>query len=133
MSNKKETIEQIVDLLRSLVEEEDTQENPKPVTKKKKTAKKTANKKTTRRKTPTAKVDDKESTNKFLSMPEMHMFKDDTLIDKKLQVSDPCPRTRSFNTISVTCRMCGKSEQVNPVLVSEKTRYKCNVCASSGG
>jgi len=133
MSNKKETIEQIVNLLRSLVDEEDTQENPKPATKKKKIAKKTANKKTTRRKTSTAKVDDKESTNKFLSMPEMHMFKDDTLIDKKLQVSDPCPRTRSFNTISVTCRMCGKSEQVNPVLVSEKTRYKCNVCASSGG
>jgi len=133
MSNKKETIEQIVNLLRSLVDEEDTQENPKPATKKKKVAKKTTNKKITRRKTSTAKVDDKESTNKFLSMPEMHMFKDDTLIDKKLQVSDPCPRTRSFNTISVTCRMCGKSEQVNPVLVSEKTRYKCNVCASSGG
>lgn len=128
MSNKKETIEQIVDLLRSLVDEEDTQQKPKPATKKK-----TTKKKTTRRKSSTAKTDNKESTNKFLSMPEMHMFKDDTLIDKKLQVSDPCPRTRSFDTISVTCRMCGKREEVNPVLVSEKTRYKCNVCASSGG
>ena len=133
MSNKKETIEQIVDLLRSLVDEEDAQEKPKPATKKKTTKKKTTKKKTTRRKSSTTKTDNKESTNKFLSMPEMHMFKDDTLIDKKLQVSDPCPRTRSFNTISVTCRMCGKREEVNPVLVSEKTRYKCNVCASSGG
>lgn len=128
MTNKKETIEQIVDLLRSLVDEEDVQEKPKTSTKKK-----TAKKKTTRRKSTKPKVDSKESTNKFLSMPEMNMFKEDTAIDKKLQVVDPCPRTRNFNTISVTCRMCGKREQVNPVLVSEKTRYKCNACASSGG
>lgn len=129
MSNKKETIEQIVDLLRSLVDDEPEAEKVKPV-KKKTTKKKTTKKKTISR---TKKATTTDSKNKFLSMKEMHMFKEDTAIDKKLSVMDPCPRTRSYSTIEVHCRVCGKKEKLNPALVSETQRYKCNECARSGG
>lgn len=132
MSNKKETIEQIVDLLRSLVEDEPEIEEVKPA------KKKTIKKKTTRKKssaartrnTATAKTT---STNKFDSMPERNMFRDDVAIDKKLNVQPPSPRTRSYSTIDVTCRSCGKSESLNPALVHDATRYKCNTCSQAGG
>ena len=131
MPNKKETIEQIVDLLRSLVDEEEPQE--KPTARKKATKKKTTKKKTTTRRTTKSKSDSKESSNKFLSMPEMRMFRDDSEIDKKLQVMAPVPRTRTFDPVIVRCRVCGKQETVNPTLVTEINRYKCNACAKSGG
>jgi len=130
MSNKKETVEQIYKLLMALVDDEEGQtiEEEKP---KKKSTRKTTPVKNKRvansKKTKTV------STNKFDSMPERNMFKEDTAIDKKLRVLDPCPRTRSFNTIEVACRVCGKKENLNPVLVNEPTRYKCNGCSRSGG
>lgn len=124
MNNKKETIEQIVDLLRSLVDDEPETKQVKPV------KKKTTKKKTTSR---TKKATIADSKNKFLSMKEMHMFKEDTAIDKKLSVMQPCPRTRSYSTIDVYCRVCGKKEELNPTLVGETQRYKCNECARSGG
>ena len=55
------------------------------------------------------------------------------LIDKKLQVMPPVPRTRTFDPVHVRCRVCGKEEDVNPTLVSEINRYKCNSCAMTGG
>lgn len=128
--NKKEIIKQITGLLEALitddpVEEEAPASKPKRKrTTKKKTAKKTAKKKTT---------NPQESKNKFLNMPEMRMFRDDSLIDKKLQVMPPVPRTRTFDPVHVRCRVCGKEEDVNPTLVSEINRYKCNSCAMAGG
>lgn len=124
--NKKEIIKQITGLLEALitddpVEEEAPASKPK---RKRTTKKKTAKKKTT---------NPQESKNKFLNMPEMRMFRDDSLIDKKLQVMPPVPRTRTFDPVHVRCRVCGKEEDVNPTLVSEINRYKCNACAMAGG
>lgn len=122
MSSKKETVEQIYKLLMSLVDVEDEvveTEQPKKNNKQKAA--------------PRSKKTKAVSTNKFDNMPERNMFKEDTAIDKKLRVIDPCPRTRSFNTIEVVCRVCGKKENLNPVLVNEPTRYKCNGCSRSGG
>lgn len=125
MSSKKETVEQIYKLLMALVdddEEKDQTEKPSPPKKTKKNTK-----------TDTIKKTNPVSGNRFESMPERNMFKEDIEIDRKLSVMEPCPRTRSFHTIEVDCRVCGKKEKINPVLVSEATRYKCNTCAKTGG
>ena len=72
--------------------------------------------------------------NKFLDMPEFSMHKSDSIIDKQLNVQPPTPRTRSYTPISVTCRVCGKQENINPSLLSsEPSRYKCNKCSSVAG
>lgn len=74
------------------------------------------------------------SINKFDTMMESKMHKDDIEIDKKLNKYGPTPRTRSFQPIDVRCRVCGKTEQINPVLLSDsQERYKCNNCARSAG
>ncbi len=74
-----------------------------------------------------------EHYNKFLDMPESKMHKEDTIIDKKLNISQPTPRVRPFNFIDVKCRVCGKTETLNPALVENVSRYKCNSCSSSPG
>lgn len=72
--------------------------------------------------------------NKFLDMPEKNMHKSDSAIDKKLCINPPTPRSRKFIPISVVCRVCGKSEKVNPAIVPEpKDRYKCNKCSATSG
>lgn len=73
------------------------------------------------------------STNKFLEMQEMYMHKDDAAIDKKLSKNAPIPRTRHFSSVTVKCRVCGRSEEVNPGLVYDVSRYKCNNCSSTQG
>jgi hypothetical protein len=76
----------------------------------------------------------KQKLNKFDSMPEKNMHKQDTIIDKKLWGDNkPTERTRSFQAISVRCRICGKTENVNPSLVDSTERYKCNKCATTSG
>lgn len=75
-----------------------------------------------------------ETINKFDSMPEKNMHKQDTIIDKKLWGDNkPTERTRSFQTVSVRCRICGKSEDINPSLIDSVERYKCNKCATVSG
>lgn len=74
-----------------------------------------------------------EHYNKFIDMPEKDMHKEDTEIDKKLNKNGPTPRTRSFNFVDVTCRVCGKKESISPALVDSISRYKCNTCATSSG
>lgn len=72
--------------------------------------------------------------NKFDSMPEMRMHKEDIAIDKKLIVQPPVPRARPFNLVKATCRVCGKKEDVNPVLITDSIdRYKCNKCSGAAG
>lgn len=74
------------------------------------------------------------SINKFDSMMESRMHKDDVEIDKKLNKYGPTPRTRGFQPISVKCRVCGKTEKINPVLLADTPdRYKCNNCSRSAG
>lgn len=72
--------------------------------------------------------------NKFDSMAERNMHKDDTVIDQKLNQAPPTARHRHFAPINVVCRVCGKKESVSPSLVYESpSRYKCNNCATSAG
>lgn len=72
--------------------------------------------------------------NKFLSMPEKDMFKEDTKIDQMLNKHPPVSRNRDFDPIEVICRICGKKELVSPALAGESPkRYKCNNCSTSAG
>lgn len=96
--------------------------------------------KTTKKKTKTTikqtkkQKDSPQRENKFLSMPEKNMHKEDVEIDKRLNKLPPTPRSRSFKPIKVTCRVCGKSENVNPnYMTTEIDRYKCNKCSGAAG
>lgn len=72
--------------------------------------------------------------NKFDAMMEARMHKEDIAIDKKLSVLPPVPRARPFEWINAVCRVCGKKEKVNPVLITDSIdRYKCNKCATGAG
>ena len=73
--------------------------------------------------------------NKFVDMPEKNMHKEDSKIDQLLSVNPPVARAREFSTINVTCRVCGKTEDIPPSLATadSKTRYKCNNCSTSAG
>jgi len=71
--------------------------------------------------------------NLFDTMPEKNQHKADIEIDKKLCKFPPTERARAFSYIELRCRSCGKTEKVNPDLVFDKTRYKCNKCSSTSG
>ncbi|NDB60580.1 hypothetical protein EB001_19350 [bacterium] len=71
--------------------------------------------------------------NKFLEMSESKLHKDDVAIDKKLCKLPPTQRTRSYQQVKVKCRVCGREEEINPVLIESRDRYKCNKCATSPG
>ena len=72
--------------------------------------------------------------NKFDSMAEKNLHRADIEIDKKLNKYGPTPRTRTFKTVKVTCRVCHKTEEVNPAILTDSAdRYKCNACARSAG
>jgi hypothetical protein len=74
------------------------------------------------------------SENKFCSMPEKDMHKEDIEFDRAVRKMPPTPRNREFKTIEVICRSCGKKEQVNPILVHDSVdRYKCNKCSVGAG
>lgn len=80
------------------------------------------------------KSDDDQFENKFANMPEFSMHKEDTSVDKKLAKHPPVSRMREFEPVEVTCRLCGKTEVVNPGLVFEgAARYKCNNCSTQAG
>ena len=71
--------------------------------------------------------------NKFLSMSERNMHKDDIEIDRKLRVAPLTERARHFDPVLVKCRVCGKEEKINPSLLESRERYKCNKCSTSAG
>jgi hypothetical protein len=72
--------------------------------------------------------------NRFDSMLEANMHKEDIAIDKKLITQAATPRTRKFNFVKVSCRVCGKSEEVNPSLIRDSLdRYRCNKCCTGAG
>jgi len=123
-----EKIQQLIDLLGSLLS--DTEQEPE-TTQKKRTKKKATKKPRATRKKP----DKQESTNKFLDMPEMNMHKEDSKIDEKLQQFPPTPRSRpSVESISVRCRICGREENISQGLLFEgANRYKCNKCSTQSG
>ncbi len=71
--------------------------------------------------------------NKFASMPEASMHKEDSILDKKLNKLPPTKRSREYKPVSAKCRVCGKSEEVNPSFLDSSDRYKCNRCSTSPG
>lgn len=128
-------IQQMIALLQAMLpavsDSEDTTEE-KPATKKPKANNKTPknNIKTKRHKRPT----DTTHTNIFDTMMESRLHKEDSRIDKLLCVNEPTPRVRKFIPLEVTCRVCGKKDKINPVLLTDsQERYKCNKCARSAG
>lgn len=119
-------IQQMILMLQAMLpkQEESVSDQKDPKTKKK--APRTNNKS----KASTSKP----SNNKFDEMMEKRMHKEDVEIDKKLIVQPPVPRSRPFNLVSATCRVCGKKENVNPVLITDSLdRYKCNKCSGAAG
>lgn len=72
--------------------------------------------------------------NKFETMSEFRMHKEDVVIDKQLSKHPPVDRSREFDLVDVSCRVCGKKESVPPGLVFEgPARYKCNRCSATSG
>jgi hypothetical protein len=73
------------------------------------------------------------NNNKFDSMPESKLHKEDVLIDQKLRRSAPTPRRDAFQPIKVSCRVCHKTDMVDPSIIESIDRYKCNKCSVSAG
>lgn len=128
---------QLLSLLQKLVENSNVVEtkNQEMIIEEEPKIVKTTNKtKSTKRKSVTKnKNSTKEFNNKFLQMPEANMHMEDVEIDKKLSKFPPTYRGRKYQPINVKCRVCGKSEKVNPSLVESMDRYKCNKCCSIPG
>lgn len=80
-----------------------------------------------------AKTSKPKSKNKFESMPEFNMCKEDLEFDRKVKKPPPSARLRDFEPIKVRCRVCGKNEKVAPDLVESIERYKCNKCSTGAG
>lgn len=74
------------------------------------------------------------TTNRFEQMAEFGMHKEDTALDKALCKNPPVARTRDFEMLNVTCRICGKTETISPSLLFDSpSRYKCNNCSTQAG
>lgn len=138
--NDPEQIQQMISLLQTMLDQQEDDEDVEPTPKKraKRTTKKKVSKKTTtQKKTSTRRkkqVADDQPVNKFLSMPEANMYKEDKELAKKLYKHPPTPRRRSTKMIKARCRICGKEELTNPDLIwGGIERFKCNKCSSSAG
>lgn len=75
----------------------------------------------------------KQYKNKFDEMMESSLHKEDKKIDEMLSIHPPTPRTRKFDPVEATCRICGKNEKINPIFLDAQDRYKCNACSRSSG
>lgn len=115
----KEDIKSLIAILQKGLEDDDTN---KQVSVDKPKAKK---------RTTTQKKEIRE--NKFLSMKEKDMHKDDVLIDQKLNTLPPTSRSRQYKPMKVKCVICGKQDTVSPSLMQDRSRYKCNSCSASPG
>lgn len=129
MSLNNEDIKQLIAILqRGLTDSDDEDTESEPV-KKQKTTKKSANIKNI------DKVDNKsKQINKFDTMMERDMHKNDSKIDQLLSVHPPTTRSREFEPVKVQCRVCQRVEEINPNLVFDSPgRYKCNRCSGAPG
>jgi hypothetical protein len=72
--------------------------------------------------------------NKFLSMPEVNMHKEDPDLAQKLYKQPPVARSRKLQMVNVRCRVCGKEEKVQAsLLYGGVERFKCNKCSATPG
>ena len=123
-------IQQMILMLQSMLPKQEQQDSKETATEKTKTKTKSKRKPETNLKNKSLLTRE----NRFDSMLEARMHKEDTAIDKKLSIMPPVPRARPFELVDVVCRVCGKKERVNPVLISDTIdRYKCNKCATGAG
>ena len=132
-----EQIKVLISLLQKMIADTDNNKTEKPdvVPKERTTTIKTKNRKrVSDQSKETKSKNNQTSTNKFESMSEFRMHKDDSLIDKKLSKIEPVARMREFDFIDVVCRVCGKKENIAPALLFDiPSRYKCNNCSTSAG
>jgi hypothetical protein len=120
-----EQIKSLIDILQALLPSEDKESNSIDPEQDDRV---NFNMKTKSKKRPSS------NTNKFDSMHEAKMHKEDTIIDKKLCQAPPTARARQFATVDVVCRVCGTKDSVSPSMVFESpSRYKCNKCSTSAG
>jgi hypothetical protein len=134
LKNNPEQIKLLISALSSLLPSDTSEDKPQ--------SKQTKNKKKSQKPEPsppksairTARGKARGSgSNKFDSMSERNLHKEDSLIDQKLSKFPPTERTRQFEYVQVQCRCCGKKEMANPGLLIELDRYKCNKCSISAG
>lgn len=128
MSLKDEDIRQLIAILqKGLSSDSDESEDnidEQPIKNTKKITKSKADKSSKKSQRP----------NKFDQMMEKTMHKNDTQIDRLLNVHPPSIRTREFDPVRVQCRVCQKIEEVNPSLILDSpSRYKCNKCSGAPG
>lgn len=115
-------IKALIAILQKGLTNEDAEETPAPKAKSK-----------TVKKTTEPKAKKKKSINRFESMAEFNMCKEDVEIDRKIKKPPPSIRNRQFDFVKVQCRVCGKQEKVAPALIESIERYKCNKCATGAG
>lgn len=94
-------------------------------------------KKTRAKKTPSRGAKKKAAkpkrVNMFDQMAESRMHKEDVVIDKKIRRGTPTLRRDTFKPLRVSCRVCGRTEEIDPSIIEGIDRYKCNKCAISPG
>lgn len=73
------------------------------------------------------------TNNKFETMSEFSLHKEDSKIDRKLCKNPPVARSREFEPVVVVCRACGEKDSVSPSLIYNESTYKCNSCCSGKG
>lgn len=134
MDLKPEQIQQMISLLQSMLEVSQSSTPSEDISEHETIDKPVHTIKTESHKIPQKTDQKNKSSNKFDVMMESRMHKEDTKIDKLLCVHEPTPRLREFTPIRVVCRVCGKQETINPMLLTDTAeRYKCNKCARSAG
>lgn len=127
MALNNEDIKQLIAILQRGLDSDVQTEEPQQKPKKNKQPKRQSQHKIT-------KQSDNKHNNSFLEMPEFSMHKEDSKVDKLLCKQPPVARSRSYKPMIVSCRVCGRKEEVNPALITEgAARYKCNKCSTSEG
>lgn len=131
MSLNNEDIKQLIAILQKGLSNENDSDQTE--VKQEQTQPKRKTKQTNSKKKASSKQSPK-SYNKFDSMPEHNMHREDSKVDQLLIKYPPTQRSREFEHINVVCRVCGKKESVSPTLVYEApNRYKCNKCSRVPG
>jgi hypothetical protein len=125
LKNNPEQIKGLIALLQNLIQDVEPNQNKEVE----------ESQKNTKQKRVGGSPDRPSRHNAFLDMPEKDMHKEDRAVDKILNKHPPVARCRDFEPVKVTCRVCGRSDMVNPSLVydSRENRYKCNRCSTTSG
>lgn len=125
MGLNNDDIKQLIAILQRGLSNETAEETPVVKSKASKKTKK-ANKESGTRSKP-------QRVNRFDTMKEKELHKEDVLIDQKLIKSPPTPRRDKFEPLKIRCRVCGQTEDVDPSMIESPDRFKCNKCAISAG